>query len=102
MSAGNGVHQNRYSHPSAKVRTTVVKRVGARFGLALVPIVPLWELFVQTYLHLKSMLTISFTTASVERAVYQDSGVTVINILAKSLRRRTIELQLLWLLCIAV
>ena len=40
---------------------------------------------------IKSMLTISYTTASVERAVYQDGGVT--NILAKSLRRRTIELQ---------
>jgi len=26
-------------HQSAKVRTAVVKRVGARFGLALVPIV---------------------------------------------------------------
>jgi len=26
-------------HQNAKVRTTVVKRVGARFGLALAPIV---------------------------------------------------------------
>ena len=42
---------------------------------------------------IKSKLTISCTTASVEHAVYQDGGVT--NILAKSLRRRTIELQLL-------
>jgi len=49
---------------------------------------------------IKSMLTTSCTTASVERTVYQDGGVT--NILAKSLRRRTIELQLLWLLCIAM
>jgi len=39
------------------------------------------------------MLTISCTTAYVERAVYQDGS--VINILAKSLQRRTIELQLL-------
>jgi len=38
------------------------------------------------------MLTTSCTTASVERAVYQDDG--IINILEKSLRRRTIELQL--------
>jgi len=38
------------------------------------------------------------TTVSVECTVYQDGS--VINILAKSLRRRTIELQLLWLLCI--
>jgi len=44
------------------------------------------------------MLTTSCTTASVERAVYQDGG--VINILAKSLRRRTVELQLLCFLCI--
>jgi len=29
-----------------------VKRVGARFGLALVPIVQQWELFIQTYIHL--------------------------------------------------
>jgi len=42
---------------------------------------------------IKSMLTTSCTTASVERAVYQGGGVT--NILAKSLRR-TIALQLLW------
>ena len=49
---------------------------------------------------IKSMLTTSCTTASVERAVYQDGG--FINILAKSLRRRTIELQLLWLLCIVM
>jgi len=53
----------------------------------------------QTYT-LKSMLTISCTNASVERAVYQDGGVT--NMLAKSLRRRTIELQFLWLLCIVI
>jgi len=39
-------------HQSAKVRTAVVKRVGARFGLALVPIVQQWELFIQTYIHL--------------------------------------------------
>jgi len=39
------------------------------------------------------MLTTSCTTASVERAVYQDGD--VINLLAKSLWRRTIELQLL-------
>ena len=39
------------------------------------------------------MLTTSCTTVIVERAVYQDAG--VINILAKSLRKRTIELQLL-------
>jgi len=39
------------------------------------------------------MLTTSCTTASVERAVYQNSG--VINMLEKLLRRRTIELQLL-------
>jgi len=39
------------------------------------------------------MLTTSCTNASVERAVYQDGG--VINILAMSLWRRTIELQLL-------
>ena len=39
-------------HQSAKVRTAVVKRVGARFGLALVPIVQQWELFIQTYVHL--------------------------------------------------
>jgi len=51
--AGNGMGQFRAAvsamkcemyfplecHQSAKVRTTVVKRVGARFGLALVPIV---------------------------------------------------------------
>ena len=49
---------------------------------------------------LKSMLTTNCTTASVERAVDQDGG--VINILAKSLQRRTIELQLLWLLCIGM
>jgi len=42
---------------------------------------------------IKLMLTSNCTTASVERAVYQDGG--VINILAKSLLRRTIELQLL-------
>jgi len=42
---------------------------------------------------IKSKLTISYTTASVEHAVYQDGSVT--NILAKSLRRRTVELQLL-------
>jgi len=47
----------------------------------------------KVYILIKSMLTISYTTASVERAVYQDAG--VINILAKSLRRRTIELQVL-------
>jgi len=41
---------------------------------------------------IKSMLTTSCATASVERAVYQDGG--VINIFAKSLQR-TIELQLL-------
>jgi len=46
------------------------------------------------------MLTTSCTTASLERAVYQDGG--VINILAKSLRRTAIELQLLWLLCIVM
>jgi len=34
---------------------------------------------------------ISCTTASMERAVYQDGGVS--NILAKSMRRRMIELQ---------
>jgi len=45
------------------------------------------------HIMMKSMLTTICTTASVERAVYQDGGVT--NILAKSLRRRTIELQLL-------
>jgi len=39
-------------HQSAKVRTAVVKRVGARFGLALVPIVQQWELFIHTYIHL--------------------------------------------------
>ena len=49
---------------------------------------------------IKSMLTTSCTTATVERGVCQDGG--VINILAKSLRRRTIELQVLWLLCIAM
>ena len=49
---------------------------------------------------IKSMLTTSCTIASVECAVYQDGG--VINILAKSLRRRTIELQLLWLFCIVM
>jgi len=49
---------------------------------------------------IKSMLTTSCTTASVEHAVYQDGGVT--NILAKSLRRRTIELQLLGLLFIVM
>ena len=50
---------------------------------------------VYPYVHtlLKSMLTTSCTTASVEHGVYQDGG--VINILAKSLRRRTVELQLL-------
>ena len=64
-------------------------------------IVQQWELFIQTVHTLtKSMLTTSCTTASVQRAVYQDGG--VINILAKSLRRRTIELQLLWLLCIVM
>jgi len=42
---------------------------------------------------IKSMLTTNCTTASVEQAVYQDGG--VINTLAKSLRGRTIELQLL-------
>jgi len=42
---------------------------------------------------MKSMLTTSCTTALVERAVYQNGGVT--NILAKAQRRRTIELQLL-------
>jgi len=47
---------------------------------------------------IKSMLTTSCTTVSVERAVCQDGGVT--NILAKSLQRRMIELQLLSLLCI--
>jgi len=36
--------------------------------------------------------TTSCTTASVQRAVYQDGG--VINILAMSLRRRTTEVQL--------
>ena len=51
------------------------------------------ELFIQMYIRLKSMLTTSCTTASVERVVYQDRG--VINILEKSVRRRTIELQLL-------
>jgi len=49
---------------------------------------------------LKSMLTTSCTNASVERAVYQDGGIT--NILTKSLRRRTAELQFLWLLCIVM
>jgi len=39
-------------HQSAKVRTAVVKRVGARFGLALVPLAQQWELFIQTYIHL--------------------------------------------------
>jgi len=45
---------------------------------------------VYPYVHtlIKSKLTTSCTTASVERAVYQSGG--VINILAKSLRRRTI------------
>jgi len=38
-------------HQSATVRTAVVKRVGARFGLALVPIVQQGELFIQTYIH---------------------------------------------------
>jgi len=46
------------------------------------------------------MLTAICTTASVECAVYQDGG--VINILAMSLRKRTIEVQLLWLLCIVM
>jgi len=49
---------------------------------------------------IKSMLTTSCTIATVERGVYQDGG--VLNILAKSLRRRTVELQLLWLLCIGM
>jgi len=40
---------------------------------------------------MKSMLTTSCTTASVEHAVYQHDG--VINVVAKSLRRRTIELH---------
>jgi len=40
---------------------------------------------------IKSMQTTDYTTASVEQAVHQDGG--VINILAKSLRRRTIEMQ---------
>jgi len=39
---------------------------------------------------IKSMLTTSCTTESVERTVYQDGGVIII--LAKSLWRRTIEL----------
>jgi len=39
-------------HQSAKARTALVKRVGARFGLALVPIVQQWELFIQTCIHL--------------------------------------------------
>jgi len=45
---------------------------------------------VYPYVHtlIKSKLTTSCTTASVERAVYQSGG--VINVLAKSLRRRTI------------
>jgi len=39
-------------HQSANVRTAVVKRLGARFGLAFVPIVQQLELFIQTYIHL--------------------------------------------------
>jgi len=35
-------------HQSAKVRTAVVKRVGARFGQTLVPIVQQREMFIQT------------------------------------------------------
>jgi len=35
-------------HQSAKIRTVVVKRVGARFGLALVSILQQWGLFTQT------------------------------------------------------
>jgi len=41
---------------------------------------------------IKSMLTTSYTTASVERGVCQDGGFQ--NILAKSLQGRMIELQL--------
>ena len=47
------------------------------------------------YTVIKSMLTTSCTTASVECAVYQDGG--VINILAKSLRRRAIAIALITL-----
>ena len=41
-------------HQSTKVRTAVMKRVGARFGLALVPILQQWELFIHTYIHLSN------------------------------------------------
>jgi len=47
------------------------------------------------YTVIKSMLTTSCTTVSVECAVYQDGG--VINILAKSLRRRAIAIALITL-----
>jgi len=42
-------------HQNAKVRTAIVKRVGARFGLALVPIVQQCELLIQTYIHLENL-----------------------------------------------
>jgi len=45
------------------------------------------------YTVIKSMLTTSCTIASVECDVYQDGG--VINILAKSLRRRAIAIALI-------
>jgi len=52
---------------------------------------------VYSYVHtlIKSMITISCTTASVERCVSRWYYKGIINILVKSLLRRTIELQLL-------
>jgi len=63
-------------------------------------IVKQWAVYPNVHILINSKLRISCTTVSVERAVCQDSGVT--NILAESLRRRTIGLQLLWLLCIVM
>jgi len=60
-------------------------------GGASTPLPPSSDAHVHTFL--KWMLTTSCATAFVERAVDQDGG--VINILAKSLRRKTIKLQLL-------
>ena len=70
-----------YEHGATKVHSANISHTAMR------------AVYPHVHTLIKSMLTTSYTTAFVERAVYQDGG--VINILAKSLQRRTMELQLL-------
>ena len=84
-------------HQSAKVRTAVVPYRRKIRSSTCPNRTAMRAVYPNAHTLIKSMLTTSCTTASVERAVYQDGG--VMNILAKSLRRRSIELQLLRLLC---